>query len=122
MPAVDKIVENETINEALSETIQSIDQIATHHSIEEVYIDNVAAFKIDAHYIWYRARGIITAGLQWGSNSDLSNDLGAEGEHEFDFECDIPAPVENPEELETSLIDLRVSDGGWYDNYYDEAP
>jgi hypothetical protein len=115
MEAVDEAVVNEATDEVLSETIQTIDEIATHHSIEEVYVDDVKTVKIDAYHVWYRATGTIGAELQWGSNSDLRRGDGATLNHSFPFVCDIPAPVEEPDSFDSSMIDLRVSDGGWRD-------
>lgn len=120
MAAVDEAATNEATDEVLAETIQTIDELATHHSIEEVYVDNVRTVWIDAHYVWYRATGTIGAELQWGSNSDLRRGDGAVLPHSFPFECDIPAPVDDPTTFETSMIELRVDDGGWRDSMHDE--
>lgn len=113
MTAVREAAIDEATEEILSETIQAIDELATHHSIEEVYVDDVKTVRIDARHVWYRAAGSIYAELQWGSNSDLRRGDGATLNHSFPFVCDIPAPVEDPKEFDTSMIDLRVSDGGW---------
>jgi hypothetical protein len=75
--------------------------------------------KIDAHFVWYRATGSISVELQWGSNSDLRRGDGATLDHKVSFVCDIPAPVDDPKHFETSMIDLRVDNGGWYDNWTD---
>jgi len=120
MTAIADAVVDQATEEVLQETIQTIDELATHHSIEEVYVGDVRTIKIDSEYVWYRASGTIAAELQWGSNSDLRRGDGATLDHSFPFECDIPAPVSDPRQLETSLTELRVSDGGWRDNYYDE--
>lgn len=114
MVAVTEAVVNEATDEVLRETIQTIDELATHHSIEEVYVDEVKTVKIDAHFVWYRATGTIGVELQWGSGSDFRRGDGAALDHSFPFVCDIPAPVDNPERFETSMTDLQVSDGGWY--------
>jgi hypothetical protein len=119
MTAVTEALVDEATEEVLRETIQTIDEIATHHSIEEVYVDDVKTVKIDAYFVWYRATGSISAELQWGSNSDLRRGDGATLDHSFPFVCDIPAPVEDPRNFETSMIELRVEDGGWSDNWTD---
>ncbi|WP_137392504.1 hypothetical protein [Rhodoligotrophos defluvii] len=115
MMAVTEAVVDEATDEVLRETIQTIDELATHHSIEEIYVDDVKTVRIDAHFVWYRATGTIGAELQWGSNSDLRRGDGATLNHSFPFICDIPAPVNDPGHFETSMVDLRVSDGGWRD-------
>lgn len=114
MVAVTEAVGDEATDEVLRETIQAIDELATHHSIEEVYVDEVKTVKIDAHFVWYRATGTIGAELQWGSSSDFRRGDGATLDHSFPFICVIPATVGDPERFETSMIDLLVSDGDWY--------
>lgn len=115
MMAVTEEVADEAMDGVLSETIQTIDELATHHSIEEVYVDDVQTVKIDAYFVWYRATGTISAELQWGSNSDLRRGDGATLIHSFPFVCDVPAPVDDPKCFDTSMIELQVSDGGWRD-------
>lgn len=119
MMAVTEAVADEATEEILGETIQAIDQLAAHHSIEEVYVDDVKTTRIDAHFVWYRATGSINAELQWGSNSDLRRGDGATLGHTFRFVCDIPALVDTPKIFETSMISLGVDDGGWRDNWTD---
>lgn len=113
-------VEDETVNTILFETVQAIDEIASHHSIEEIYVDSIVTFKVDASEVWFRAKGTISAELQWGSNSDLRRGDGATLDHDFPFECDIPAFVEAPLELVGEMAELRVTDGGWSNCWYDE--
>jgi hypothetical protein len=113
-------VDEAATSEILRETIQTIDELASHHSIEEIYIDDIEAVKIDAHFVWHRATGPIGAELQWGSNSDLRRGDGATLNHSFPFICDIPASVNDLKILETSIIDLRVHDGGWRDRIMED--
>lgn len=115
MAAIEEAAVDEAANSVLYETIQQIDSLATHHSIEEIDVDTIKTVRIDAHYVWYRATGTIAAELQWGSNSDLRRGDGLVLPHSFPFECDIPAPVDDPTTFETSMIELRVGDGGWRD-------
>ncbi len=115
MKAVTEAVVDEATNKVLSGTIQTIDELATHHSIEDVYVNDIETVNIDAYHVWYRATGTIDAELQWGSNSDFRRGDGARLTHSFPFVCDIPAPVEAPDCFDSSMIDLRVSDGGWRD-------
>lgn len=121
MTAITDAAVDEATSEILRETIQTIDELASHHSIEEVYVDDVKTVKIDAHFVWYRATGTIGAELQWGSNSDLRRGEGATLSHSFPFTCDIPASIHDPKVFETSMIDLRVHDGGWRDRIMEDV-
>ena len=101
--------------ELLRDTIQSLDEIASHHFIEEVYVNEVKTVAIDAHYVWYEAVGTISATLQYGSGSDVRRGDGAVIPHKAGFVCRITAPVSSPNALDLDRIEATVDDGGWYD-------
>lgn len=115
MQAASDDVSEEVINEAISNTIPTIDLLATHYYINRVGIEEISTIRIDADYIWYKASGEIDAILQYGSSSDREKDMGAEIPHSFPYQCELPAPVKSPQKIETSLIKMEVDDGGWFD-------
>lgn len=83
------------VDALISETIQEVDELATHHSIDEVYVDHVEVAEIRAATILYRATGSVSVTLQWGSNSDLRRGDGAELEQSFPFRCDIEVDLDD---------------------------
>jgi hypothetical protein len=107
------------INEALSETIQSIDSFTSHHYIDEVYTNEVKILSIDHEFIYFRATGKIDCELQWGSNSDLKNDNGATLSESFSFTCDLFSPVTEPEAVETKEDSLGIDTRAWEEARYD---
>ena len=48
-----------------------VDELATHYSVDELYVDSVIVSAIGADKITYRVAGSVEVTLQWGSNSDL---------------------------------------------------
>ena len=115
---VDEAVAFETIRE----TIGAIDEIATHHSVDEVYVDKVTVSSITHDRVMFLATGTISAEFQWGSNSDIKNDMGAVMSESFPFECHLFSWVTEPEELEVEVDGLLVDTSSWYGRYgEDEA-
>ncbi|MBO0733107.1 MAG: hypothetical protein J2P49_02055 [Methylocapsa sp.] len=55
----------------------NLDELAGHHSIEEVYNETMHVVESDADIIHYEARGSVCVQLQWDSNSDFRKGDGA---------------------------------------------
>lgn len=115
-------LDDATIDAALSETILSIDKLATHHSIEEVYTDKIQIVGIDSYFVWFEARGSISCELQWGSNSDLRRGDGAVLAQSFPFLCRLWSPVDNPSDIQTDEDAFGADTRSWWEGYYDEEP
>lgn len=109
-------LDDEAIDALLSETILEVDAIATHHSIEEVYVDRVTVDFIGPHFITYRATGTVSVVLQWGSNSDLRRGDGAELGQAFPFRCDITTSLDDPWNLGLAETDFSVDTTEWSEN------
>lgn len=94
-------IDKSVINAVLSETILSIDELAAHHLIEEVYTGNVAIVSIDSHSIRFETTGTIACQLQWESNSDLRNGDGVVMDQSFPFLCELWSPTNDPNAVQT---------------------
>jgi hypothetical protein len=81
--AISELIEEEVVAAVISETIMSVDEIASHHCIDEVEIDDIEVVGIDATEIEFLVHGSIGVELQWGSNSDVRNDNGPVGQVKF---------------------------------------
>lgn len=116
-------LDDAAVDDLMQETIQSIDELATHHSIEEIYVGNTEVVSIGAESVRYRASGTISVILQWGSNSDLRRGDGAELGQSFPFECLFDVPVTDPQEIGEAEIVSGVDTSSWWGDYYeDERP
>ena len=69
-------LDSAAVDALLSETILEVDELATHHSLDEVYVEEIIVHKIGCQTITYEVLGSVEVTLQWGSNSDLRNDIG----------------------------------------------
>ena len=97
----------------LAETIQTVDELATHHSIEEVYVASTVVHSIGISDITYQAKGTLSVVLQWDSNSDLRRGDGAELGQSFPFYCDIAVPLEDPWDLDVADTSYGVDTSEW---------
>lgn len=114
------------VDALLSETILSVDELASHHSVEDVYVHETKVESIGAEWVRYRTTGSVDVVLQWGSNSDLRNGDGAESEQSFPFVCTFEVPVERPHDIEDAEVEWAVDTSAWGDLFgedeFDEAP
>lgn len=111
-------IDSAVIDEALRETIVAIDELASHHFIDEVYTDKVEIYEINHESIKFRVYGSIGCELQWGSNSDLRRGDGAVLPQSFPFVCELTSPVDAPEEIESIEDSLGVDTSSWTDVRY----
>lgn len=112
---------NDGVYDAISgETLPELDELSSHYSIEEHGVESIEVVRIGPEWIHMRVAGSVTVGLQWGSNSDIRNDMGAVGEESFPFQAALKAPVQSPQAVETDEEGpAAVDTSSWYDNYYD---
>lgn len=108
------------VDALLSETILSVDELSSHHSVEDVYVHETRVESIGAKRVRYRATGSVDVVLQWGSNSDLRNGDGAESEQTFPFTCTFEVPVEEPHDLDEAEVEWGVDTSSWSDLFGDD--
>jgi hypothetical protein len=102
-----------TVDTLVSDTIAEVDELASHHSLEEVYVDRVTVHAIGLDSITYRATGSVAVILQWGSNSDVARGDGIELDQSFSFYCDIEVPLSDPWDLDFAEVTPCVDTQGW---------
>ena len=101
------------IQQILGESLDAVDELATHYFVEEVYVDSHEVTGITAEAVHFRASGTIGVTLPWGSNTDVRNGDGLEMDESFDFTCELVCETPNPdpgtlEYVENSvLVDTR---------------
>ena len=108
-------LDDAAVDALLSETIQAVEQLASHHSVEEVYVNETLVKLIGPETIIFRAVGSIEVVLQWGSNSDLRRGDGAEIGQTFPFHCEIEVPLEDPWDLSLAETEYFVDTSKWRD-------
>ncbi|SNB79906.1 hypothetical protein SAMN02745900_03580 [Pseudomonas sp. URIL14HWK12:I8] len=113
----DVIISEAAVNQVVSDSLDAVDELATHYSLEEVYVDSHEVSHITCDAVHIKVSGTVGVTLQWGSNSDLRNGDGAELDQSFDFTCELTCETPNPdpEKLEFVENSVMVDTGDWYD-------
>lgn len=118
---VEERVQEDVIGEAIGDTILSLDEIATHHYIDEVDVHQIEVTSMDHAEIQFIAYGSVGVQLQWGSSSDVRRGDGAVIPDSYPLTCKFISKVDSPEELEMVQYSLCVDTSSWWDGYYDEG-
>lgn len=103
------------VDALLSETIMEVEDLAPHFSVDELYVDDISVEHIGADSVTYRVTGSIEVTLQWGSNSDVRNDNGAEVGQSFPFQCEFQLPADDPWNLDPAEPKYFVDTSSWRD-------
>ena len=106
-------IDQATIEAALRETIQDIDELASHHYIEEIYTNQINITNISSQFIEFDTEGSVACELQWGSNGDLRRGDGAVIPKSFPFTCSLRSFVDNPSEVQIDDSDFQVDTSSW---------
>jgi len=110
-----EVLDESTIEACITTSLEAVDSLASHYSLEEVYTDEIKITAIDTFQIVFEARGSVTCGLQWGSNSDVARGDGAEGEVTFPFSCRLWSNVDEPKVVQTDEEAFTVDTRDWHD-------
>jgi hypothetical protein len=103
------------VDTLLSESLVEVDELATHWSLQDVDVHETVVHAIGPETITYRSTGFMNVILQFGSNSDVRNDMGAELPQTFPFTCDIVVPLDDPWDLGLAETTCGVDVREWTD-------
>lgn len=123
---IEDALDDTAVDALLSDALGEVDELASHHSLNEVYVHRIAVHAIGADFITYRAIGSVSVTLQWGSNSDLRRGDGAESDQSFPFFCDMELPLDEPWALGMAETTCGVDTSEWAEamrpDEFDETP
>lgn len=112
---ITEILDEAAVDALMSETILEVDELATHHYIQEIYVGETTVHTIGPETITYRSTGSIDVILQFGSNSDIRNDMGAQLPQTFPFSCDFEVSLSDPWNLDCAEPSYGVDVSSWRD-------
>ncbi len=108
-------LDSATVDALLNDSMPEVDELATHFSAEDLEVESVEVSAIGADKITYEARGSVEIALQWGSNSDVRRDDGAESSQYFPFYCEFQVPLDDPWDLGRAKITCGVDVSRWHE-------
>jgi hypothetical protein len=114
LDALSEEIDNEAVNALIAETIQEVDELATHHSVEEVYVEKTRVVSLTHDTIYFKATGTLAVELQWGSNSDLRRGDAATAEESFPFEVTMQSSIDNITDFDE--VEYRVDTSSRFDD------
>lgn len=108
-------IDDAAVEEFLRDTIQAIDELATHHFIDEVCI-NETETRITHDTVHFSVAGMVGVELQYGSNSDYRRGDGTKINVSFPFSCQLICPAAAPSEDSLEMVQgsLTVDTRSWY--------
>ena len=114
--AVCDSINQEIFDTFLYETINEIDCLSTHHHIRYFQLGSATVSDISDDGILFEATGKVYVHLQYGSDSDLRNDIGFEMDADYPFEATLSAPIpQSLDELSLLMNDFEVDTDDFYD-------
>ncbi|CAM3977299.1 hypothetical protein CCOS865_02257 [Pseudomonas reidholzensis] len=89
-------IEAQAIDEVVSDSLEALDSVAHHYSLEHVSVNISGVERITHDTVHLFAAGFIDVQLQWGSNSDVRRGDGHLQDDSFEFRCNLTCSVEDP--------------------------
>ncbi|MNV29081.1 hypothetical protein D3C71_1202920 [compost metagenome] len=110
-------ITDEAFSTFIFDTIAAVDELATHHSIEGVWVGDVKVHQAAPDRLRFEVTGSVDVGLQWGSNSDVARGDGVEADENFKFELTFNASTLTPTDFEDSQYTLDL--GKWERDHFE---
>tara|TARA_R110002110_G_scaffold194816_1_gene403926 strand:- start:46660 stop:47520 length:861 start_codon:yes stop_codon:yes gene_type:complete len=99
----------------ISETIQELDELSTHTIVDGHYIDTVEVQSLTATEIEYVITGQVEVELQYGSNSDVRNDIGFRQDDSYPYSAVIKSNPAKPMEIHPYDVALKVDNSSFFE-------
>lgn len=102
------------LNKAIADVIGDLDELATHHLIEGVYTESTEVMDIGSNDLRIEVQGYVEVELQYGSGSDVRNDIGTVMSDSFPFSADLRVEFTRPLGKSTIVSNFKVDTSSWY--------
>jgi hypothetical protein len=99
----------------ISETIQELDELSTHTTVDGHHIDTVVVVELNAEQVVYEVTGVVEVELQYGSNSDNRNDMGARMDDSYPYKATVFSRAAKPMEIHPEDVELKVDNSSFYE-------
>lgn len=113
--AVSTALHNAVFESLILDTIQELDELSTHTRVNGHMIDEIRVRRLDAAEIEYRVAGEVEVELQYGSNSDVANDIGMRSDDSYPYKAKVIAAAGRPLDIDAEAIRLTVDTSSFYE-------
>lgn len=109
------VMHNAVFENLISETIQELDELSTHTTVDGHYIDTVEVRSLTATQIEYVITGQVEVELQYGSNSDVRNDIGFRKSDSYPYIAVITSNPAKPLEIHPDNVTLQADNSSFFE-------
>ncbi len=103
------------VSDELADNVQSaLDQLATHHNISQVNVEDVSIEIVKLATIKFSVSGSVNCALQYGSDSDNERGDGARSSGNFPFTAEYTADIRWPDNL-TLTETVEIDNSSFYE-------
>jgi len=113
--ATASVMQNAVFESLISETIQELDELSTHTTVDGHYIDTVEVRSLTATKLEYAITGQVEVELQYGSNSDVRNDIGFRQDDSYPYHAVILSNPAKPMEIQPNDITIQVDNSSFFE-------
>lgn len=113
--AIADVMHHAVFDNLISETIQELDEISTHTTVDGHHIDTVEVRSLTATGIEYAITGQVEVELQYGSNSDVRNDIGFRQDDSYPYSAVITSNPAKPLDIHRNNVRLQVDNSSFYE-------
>lgn len=100
--------------ELIRRTIQELDELATHYTVDGAQIETVTISSMDSALIQFCVTGSVECQLQYGSSSDVRNGDGVVMDDSYPLTCDFEAPIATPLQVAVKRQTLKIDNEPFY--------
>ncbi len=113
--ALASVMHEAVFENLISDTIPDLDELSTHTTIDGHYIDTVQVCEMGAKRISYEITGQVEVELQYGSNSDVKNDIGFRQDDSYPYHATVTSGAAKPLEIGRGDVNLTVDNSSFYE-------
>lgn len=99
----------------ISDMIDDLDILSTHTTVEGQESEEIVVVRMDHELIGFAVSGQVHARLQYGSNSDVRNDIGAVTYDSYPYAATLEAKVTDPTRPLANTVRLEVDNSSFYE-------
>lgn len=108
-------IDQHLLQESISDVVNELDEIATHYLIDQIYTESSEVVDIGPKDLCIQVEGNIGVELQYGSSSDVRNDIGTVIPETFPFSATVKVAFTRPLGKKAKISNFKVDTSSWYD-------
>ncbi|MET4245493.1 hypothetical protein [Bradyrhizobium sp. RT10b] len=99
----------------LGETLQELDELSTHTLFDYHQTEDIQVMSIDDELIHLKVSGTVYVDLQYGSNSDMRNDMGAVISDSYPYTARLQSKARSPGDILKDTVDVSVDNSSFFE-------